>query len=222
MRQHSKRAKNMKRQSAIALIDVLVLIAIITILSAMLFPVFAAARETARQSSCESNMKHVQYSQDYDIKFLFGNTAPWGNHPSSDTQARDGYGYANGCGWAGRDLKQHPGLLVSGRFDQVQRVASWMGQRPRRKPKTTRIIVASMGLCAKGSMPYGTLPMIKAGTGVRSSSSNYLAADGHVKWLLGSKVSGGYGESTSSSFVQDGVNQSGGYAPCSTGSLAGA
>lgn len=55
------------------LIELLVVIAIIAILAAILFPVFARARENARRSSCMSNMKQIglglmQYTQDYDEK----------------------------------------------------------------------------------------------------------------------------------------------------------
>ena len=53
------------------LIELLVVIAIIAILAAILFPVFARAREKARQASCQSNLKQcmlaaLMYSQDYD------------------------------------------------------------------------------------------------------------------------------------------------------------
>ncbi len=63
----------MKRR-AFTLIELLVVIAIIAILAAILFPVFAKAREKARQASCQSDMKQLglgilQYVQDNDETF---------------------------------------------------------------------------------------------------------------------------------------------------------
>jgi len=59
------------RKSGFTLIELLVVIAIIAILAAILFPVFASARDKARQASCASNLKQlglamVQYCADYD------------------------------------------------------------------------------------------------------------------------------------------------------------
>lgn len=56
------------------LIELLVVIAIIAILAAILFPVFARARENARRASCQSNLKQIglgfaQYIQDYDERY---------------------------------------------------------------------------------------------------------------------------------------------------------
>jgi prepilin-type N-terminal cleavage/methylation domain-containing protein/prepilin-type processing-associated H-X9-DG protein len=71
----------MRRRRAFTLIELLVVIAIIAILAAILFPVFAKAREKGRQASCLSNLKQIglgmiQYTQDYD-ELLPGNY--WGN-----------------------------------------------------------------------------------------------------------------------------------------------
>jgi prepilin-type N-terminal cleavage/methylation domain-containing protein/prepilin-type processing-associated H-X9-DG protein len=67
------------RRLAFTLIELLVVIAIIAILAAILFPVFAQAREAARKTSCTSNMKQIgtammMYVQDYDEYYPM---CPW-------------------------------------------------------------------------------------------------------------------------------------------------
>lgn len=63
------------KRTGFTLIELLVVIAIIAILAAILFPVFARAREKARQSSCLSNQKQIglailMYNQDYDERVI--------------------------------------------------------------------------------------------------------------------------------------------------------
>lgn len=77
------------------LIELLVVIAIIAILAAILFPVFAQAREKARQVSCLSNMKQIglgimMYVQDYD------ETYPQAYFYKNDLGDVDGYGQWTG------------------------------------------------------------------------------------------------------------------------------
>ena len=83
------RAKLTRAKAGFTLIELLVVIAIIAILAAILFPVFAQAREKARQTSCLSNTKQLglavmQYVQDSDEAFPFhdvvlpgGGATPW-------------------------------------------------------------------------------------------------------------------------------------------------
>ncbi|MDR3708172.1 MAG: DUF1559 domain-containing protein [Capsulimonadaceae bacterium] len=66
--------KSLPHKNGFTLIELLVVIAIIAILAAILFPVFATAREKARQTACASNEKQIgmammQYAQDYDDAF---------------------------------------------------------------------------------------------------------------------------------------------------------
>ena len=86
------------------LIELLVVIAIIAVLAAILFPVFARAREKSRQAVCMSNLKQIGtafalYDQDYDDLMpdrrdlkssLPGGYRPWTTWPPTDTR----------CGWA--------------------------------------------------------------------------------------------------------------------------
>ena len=86
---------NKNTKKAFTLIELLVVIAIIAILAAILFPAFARARENARRSSCQSNLKQmglgvIQYVQDYDEKF------PQGYYYPNDSSSAGGYVHWSG------------------------------------------------------------------------------------------------------------------------------
>jgi prepilin-type N-terminal cleavage/methylation domain-containing protein len=73
----------MRRGKGFTLIELLVVIAIIAILAAILFPVFARAREQARKTVCVSNLRQngtaiLMYTQDYDEMLPAGGSNWWG------------------------------------------------------------------------------------------------------------------------------------------------
>lgn len=99
-RTSSATPRSARARSAFTLIELLVVIAIIAILAAILFPVFAQAREKARQTACLSNEKQIglallMYSQDFDEQF------PSGRYNPSLPNAVDW-----GKGWAGQIVPQ--------------------------------------------------------------------------------------------------------------------
>jgi len=88
------------------LIELLVVIAIIAILAAILFPVFAQAREKARQTSCTSNLKQIglafrMYIQDYDERTP--QSAPLAGADTYGQQGRSGQNFSYN-GWISNAL----------------------------------------------------------------------------------------------------------------------
>lgn len=77
-----------RRRDGFTLIELLIVVAIVALLAALLFPVFSKVRERARQTQCLSNLRQLgfatfQYAQDYDDRYPYGgdpsdlNTNSW-------------------------------------------------------------------------------------------------------------------------------------------------
>lgn len=91
------------RQRGFTLIELLVVIAIIAILAAILFPVFAQARDKARMAACQSNLKQMGnalqlYTQDYDETYPISKADGTGG-TCADYAVKSGWG-----GWIGNVL----------------------------------------------------------------------------------------------------------------------
>lgn len=189
------------RRYGFTLIELLVVIAIIAILAAILFPVFAKAREKARQTSCLNNLKQIataflSYAQDYDecmpknatYNALLGSYASWSagpvdayikntqifNCPSAKTRI---YGYSQylgqGYGGAGASLGdiRYPVATIMVADSYDRCMLPSSWRRPAGSPL--------------GSA-YGA---VTAACGWRTPSAphndgaNFAYCDGHAKWV---------------------------------------
>jgi prepilin-type N-terminal cleavage/methylation domain-containing protein/prepilin-type processing-associated H-X9-DG protein len=176
------------------LIELLVVIAIIAILAAILFPVFAKAREKARQSSCLSNTKQIaiavlSYSQDYDEALLHyryevptATSAIWSDLlvpymkntqilkcPSANT-------YANGYGWA------YYYLGWPGNGGTNGSAARYMGEVT--SPSETIMIGEGKNSSVVYPPALGTAYTLVYNDPARhNEGANYAFVDGHSKWL---------------------------------------
>jgi len=122
-----------RRRSGFTLIELLVVIAIIAILAAILFPVFAQAREKARQASCASNLHQlglafISYSTDYDETFMSPFRFNYVTGTTTGASALEPYikNRAKGTSvWVCPDDDLRPGPGATGTYEYLQFVRSY-------------------------------------------------------------------------------------------------
>jgi prepilin-type N-terminal cleavage/methylation domain-containing protein/prepilin-type processing-associated H-X9-DG protein len=175
-------------RSGFTLIELLVVIAIIAILAAILFPVFAQAREKARQSTCLSNQKQIalalsMYAQDFDGTFPFAialdsNTSldiwwedlvtPYvkggdvGGIMTCPSASSRGHAYSLNWTVAGRSLAAVPspaGLVVTGDGAQAIQLA----RKPENLPRSCPFFSYSM--TGRGEKLWTPAPNFKTAQG---------------------------------------------------------
>jgi len=217
-----------RRQRGFTLIELLVVISIIATLAAILFPVFASAREKARQSVCLSNLRQIglaftQYVDDNDEHYPYRSGAnetmelwPVSLYPYTKSFAifscpSDPTTAANGNYVLSYAANQD---VLTGAFALSQFVASSQTvllceQTGNTFPNSTAVQKWDGSTMTYGSSNWGVGGSYNAGTGTlatgplgstnnsgwsislarHTKGSDFLLGDGHVKWIVGTKVS---------------------------------
>jgi len=195
--------------SGFTLIELLVVIAIIAILAAILFPVFARARENARRTSCLSNLKQLglgmqQYIQDYDGRYPYipqGSLSNTGRAPMGTGDSADAYQDTPAANrWDAGPVVTR--LLPYTKSEQLALCPSVEKSNPDLSANTNYEASAYLfaDTAKESGSPYFQQSILEAvildpsntmvfqdykGTNARPhlDGNNNLAADGRVKWM---------------------------------------
>jgi len=190
------------------LIELLVVIAIIAILAAILFPVFARAREKARQASCASNERQIgvagaMYAQDYDGRYptyTYGAGTPLVTYwfeviqpyvRSTQLQCPSRPCEKANCGCHGRAIVSWGYSLNLGWCGHYTGMGGWGWAAGRwgtsdaalADPSGTLWVLDPLQCCPHVAARCPSGEPTRLGAPLHNEGYNCLFADGHVKWL---------------------------------------
>jgi prepilin-type N-terminal cleavage/methylation domain-containing protein/prepilin-type processing-associated H-X9-DG protein len=200
------------------LIELLVVIAIIAILAAILFPVFARAREKARQTQCLSNHKELalsilMYVQDYDEHLPFTAYYPYYSPVPSWLH---GYGYARWWEVVMPYIKNmeilhcesykathavNPNSYGYNGYGLGYMPSWWLTQSGTKYyrtygcmlaqvPNPSEVILTGPRYCWSGDSVQAALTVYWCLPWVHNGGDNYSFVDGHAKWMKLERVAG--------------------------------
>ncbi len=170
------------------LIELLVVIAIIAILAAILFPVFGRARENARRSSCQSNLKQIglgalQYAQDYDERLLLSDDGTTG---SSTTQPKRWMDFVQPYIKSSQlfTCPSDPTQKAEYRFGHNRYVGSYAINSSYENPGDARKAPAPRGWVNQATVASLDAPAqtfwVADATSIDGTTGNYINADGYM------------------------------------------
>jgi len=175
------------------LIELLVVIAIIAILAAILFPAFARARENARRASCQSNLKQIglgilQYSQDYDEKFLLRHSEnpdiPWPTLLQPYLKSTQLFKCPSNPGKDGTATVMNASTDIPISYAINAEVASWAGGASSMAAVSS---VATTLMVGETKTIYNNLVTYNMFVG-HLQTTNVLFVDGHVKAMRAPQI----------------------------------
>jgi len=182
-----------RRKSGFTLIELLVVIAIIAILAAILFPVFARAREKSRAATCQSNLKQIglglaMYAQDWD-DYLYP-AARSGNWKDMLVDCNTGKGYVPDGVWrcpsdpdptAWQKINYSYAISYYALFDTPPWTSIWGGGFS----SETAVVLDCIN--SIGAVYPNTPARV---SDRHSEGANILFKDGHVKWMRYTSIPG--------------------------------